>query len=67
MRRSWAEPFKIWSYFAMSGGFVMTFLMWDRQEAREMALWLRRRPLVSRLVTPAVEIPVIVRKTLLPP
>lgn len=62
-----AEPFKLWSYLAMSGGFVMTFLMWNSVEAREFSLWLRRRPLVSRLVSPWVEIPVIVRRTRLPP
>jgi len=59
--------FKVWSYFAMADGFVLTFLMWDAAEARELSLWLRRRPLVSELVTPPVEIPVLVRKTRPPP
>jgi len=62
-----APSFKLWSYFAMGDGFVLSFLMWRAEEARELGLWLRRRPLVSRLVHPWVEIPVIVRRTRLPP
>jgi len=62
-----APSFKLWAYFAMGNGLVLSFLMWRAEEARELGLWLRRRPLVSRLVHPWVEIPVIVRRTRLPP
>ena len=62
-----AASFKLWSYFAMNNGFVLSYLMWKPDEARELSLWLRRRPLVSTLVRPWVEIPVIVRRTRLPP
>lgn len=51
------ESFKPWVYFAMNGQLIITYLLPAGPHVRELTTWLARKPLVSRLVEPAVVIP----------
>lgn len=55
-----AKPFRLWAHFVERGGFSITYLMHDRGEAREFALWTERRPLVSAVLGEPVVVPLLV-------
>ncbi len=52
------STFKPWTYFAKNRELIIVFLMPRGPHIKEMSTWLIRKPLVSRLLDPAVEIPV---------
>jgi len=53
-----SSSFRPWAYFAMNGELVISYLVPRGPHVRELMAWLRRKPLVSRLVEPAALIPV---------
>lgn len=50
--------FAVWAHFANRGRFGLVYLMDDAAQAEELERWLQRRPLLSPLLRPAVQIPV---------
>jgi hypothetical protein len=50
--------FKPWTYFAKNRELIIVHLMPRGPHIKEMSAWLVRKPLVSHLVDPAIEIPV---------
>ena len=53
--------FRPWTYLARAREFMLTCLLSRRDDVREMTAWLRRRPLLSQLTNPPLEISVQVR------
>lgn len=67
LQETFQEPrFRPLVGFAKQGGFAVDYLMVAGKEAEEFDRWLARHPVVSRLRTPAVRIPVRVCPMKLP-
>jgi len=55
-----AESFRPWAYLALKDGLSISYLMHDAEEARELSLWTERRPLMSRLLSSPLVVPLAV-------
>ncbi len=54
-----SDGFRTWAYLAANGGFSISYLVFDRGQAKELALWAERRPLVSCLLKHASSVPLL--------